>query len=187
MVKRVMEDAPHAGNSVACAAAGGRARRRQLGRGALAHETGPQRRCYPLPLRERVAKRAALSRVRGFCSMSHHRAIADRQRGFARKMRREPTTAEQRLWLLLRSSRLDGQKFRRQVPMGAFIADFVCHECRLIVEADGGQHGSDADALRDEWFRAAGYRVLRFWNNDVLQNPNGVLDIIVLAIAQYRR
>lgn len=70
--------------------------------------------------------------------------------------------------------------------MGGFIADFVCHECRLIVEADGGQHGSDADNVRDEWFRAAGYRVLRFWNNEVLQTPNGVLEAILLAIVHDR-
>ncbi len=118
--------------------------------------------------------------------MSHHRVVADRQRGFARKMRREPTAAEYRLWLLLRSSRLGGLKFRRQVPMGAFIADFVCHECNLVVEVDGGQHGGGHDAGRDHWFNTAGYRVLRFWNNDVLQNPNGVMDVILLAIAKDR-
>jgi very-short-patch-repair endonuclease len=70
--------------------------------------------------------------------------------------------------------------------MGAFIADFVCHECRLVVEVDGGQHGGENDGRRDQWFHVAGYRVLRFWNNDVLQNPNGVLDVIVLAIARNR-
>ncbi len=71
--------------------------------------------------------------------------------------------------------------------MGPFIADFVCHECRLVVEVDGGQHGGENDVRRDKWFLAAGYRALRFWNNDVLQNPNGVLDVILLAIARDRR
>ncbi|WP_325609167.1 endonuclease domain-containing protein [Pseudorhodoplanes sp.] len=113
--------------------------------------------------------------------------MADHQRRFARTMRREPTLAERKLWLLLRSSRLEGRKFRRQVPMGAFIADFVCHESKVVVEVDGGQHGGEADVLRDQWFHAAGYQVLRFWNNDVLRNPNGVLEAIMLAAGRNRR
>ena len=95
--------------------------------------------------------------------------------------------AEQKLWLLLKSSRLAGLKFRRQVPIGDFIADFVCHKYRLIVEADGGQHGDEDDHLRDQWFRTADYRVLRFWNNDILNNANGVLETILLATLQDRR
>jgi very-short-patch-repair endonuclease len=102
-------------------------------------------------------------------------------------MRREPTIAERKLWLLLKSSRLSGLKFRRQVPMGHYIADFVCHEHKLVVEADGGQHGSETDLLRDQWFQAAGYRVLRFWNNDILNNTEGVLETILLATPQVRR
>jgi len=70
--------------------------------------------------------------------------------------------------------------------MGKFIADFVCHECKIVVEVDGGQHGNEADELRDRWFRAAGYRVLRFWNNDVMRNPDGVLEAIALATGQNR-
>ena len=95
--------------------------------------------------------------------------------------------AEQKLWLLLKSSRLAGLKFRRQVPIGDFIADFVCHKHNLIIEADGGQHGGEDDLLRDQWFRAANYRVLRFWNNDILNNANGVLETILLATSQDRR
>ncbi|HKY85182.1 MAG TPA: DUF559 domain-containing protein [Pseudorhodoplanes sp.] len=112
---------------------------------------------------------------------SHHRPIARKHLKFARGMRREPTDAERKLWLLLRSSRLERLKFRRQVPIGSFIADFVCHECKLIVEVDGGQHGDAKDAKRDQWFHEAGYRVLRVWNNDVLKNPNGVLEAILSA------
>jgi very-short-patch-repair endonuclease len=72
-------------------------------------------------------------------------------------------------------------KFRRQAPMGSFIADFVCHQFKLVIEGDGGQHGDEKDAKRDQWFQSAGYRVFRVWNNDVLKNPNGVLEAILSA------
>lgn len=71
--------------------------------------------------------------------------------------------------------------------MDDFIADFVCHEHKIVVEADGGQHGGKADLLRDQWFEAVGYRVLRFWNNDILNNSNGVLETILLATLKDRR
>jgi very-short-patch-repair endonuclease len=99
-------------------------------------------------------------------------------------MRRVPTDAEKRLWRLLRSRQLDTFKFRRQVPIGNYIADFVCHDKRLIVEVDGGQHAENArDTERDRWFSGAGYRVLRYWNNDVLKNPNGALESILAEAA----
>src|SRR5262245_23507878 len=86
------------------------------------------------------------------------------------------TEAERRLWQILRLRQTDGRRFRRQVPIGGFIADFVCHQARLIVEIDGGQHdpASEAEASRTRFLEAEGYRVLRFWNNEVLDNPEGV-------------
>jgi very-short-patch-repair endonuclease len=101
----------------------------------------------------------------------------------ARTLRRDMTKAEQRLWQMLRSRQTEGYRFRRQVPIGGFIADFVCHAARLIVEIDGGQHdpSSEAEASRTRFLEAEGYRVLRFWNNEVLDNPEGVR----AAIAQH--
>jgi very-short-patch-repair endonuclease len=90
----------------------------------------------------------------------------------ARVLRREMTEAERRLWQKLRSRQTEGYRFRRQVPIGRFIADFVCHEARLIVEIDGGQHdpSSDIEASRTRFLESEGYCVLRFWNNEVLNN-----------------
>lgn len=97
----------------------------------------------------------------------------------ARVLRRASTDAERRLWAALRGRRLDGFKFRRQRPIGRFVVDFVCMEHRLVIEADGGQHAdSEADAERTEWLEAEAWRVLRFWNNEVLANTEGVLDRI---------
>jgi very-short-patch-repair endonuclease len=91
-------------------------------------------------------------------------------------MRRASTDAERKLWLLLRDRRLHGAKFRRQVPFGPYILDFVCFERRLVVEVDGGQHAtSTKDAARDQRLRSDGFQVVRYWNNDVLKNPEGVL------------
>jgi very-short-patch-repair endonuclease len=115
---------------------------------------------------------------------SHHRPIPRIRLRNAKAMRHVATDAEMKLWHLLRSRRFDGVKFRRQVPIGCYIADFVCHERRLIVEADGGQHAeSQRDAERDRWFASAGYRVMRFWNNDILENPNGVLEAILADLS----
>jgi very-short-patch-repair endonuclease len=94
-------------------------------------------------------------------------------------MRREPTEAEAKLWSMLRGQRLCGLKFKRQEQLGDYIVDFVCFSERLIVEADGGQHAENAgDAVRDAWLKAQGFRVLRFWNHDVLGNPDGVARVI---------
>jgi very-short-patch-repair endonuclease len=80
------------------------------------------------------------------------------------------------LWQLLRSRQFGGIKFRRQHPVGRFVVDFACVEQRIILEADGGQHdGSDADVRRTAWLEAEGWRVVRFWNNEILENPEGVL------------
>ncbi len=103
----------------------------------------------------------------------------DTLRRFARSMRAEPTAAERKLWLLLRSRRFAGYKFRRQAPLGPYILDFVCMERRLIVEADGSQHAeSPRDVERDLWLRAAGFRVRRFWNADILLRAREVGDTI---------
>lgn len=96
-----------------------------------------------------------------------------------RAMRREATPAEARLWSALRGRRLAGAKFRRQMWVGGFIADFCCVEARLIVEVDGSQHGGARDARRDAMLNAAGYRVLRFWNNEVVDD----LESVLVAIA----
>ena len=94
----------------------------------------------------------------------------------ARGMRRDHTDAERKLWFLLRDRRLDGAKFRRQAPIGPYIADFVCLRRKLIVEADGGQHAeSSADINRDRWLKDEGYSVVRYSNLDILKNPQGVL------------
>ncbi len=93
------------------------------------------------------------------------------------------TDAERRLWSLLRGRRLSGYKFRRQRPVGPFILDFACVEHRLVIEADGGQHADNrADQRRTEWLERQGWRVLRFWNNDILSNPNGAADVILRAL-----
>jgi len=81
---------------------------------------------------------------------------------------------------LLRNRRLTDLKFRRQAPLGPYIADFACFDPKLVIEADGSQHaGSTRDAARDAWFRARGFTVLRFWNHEVTGNPDAVLDRII--------
>ena len=93
-------------------------------------------------------------------------------------MRRGATDAERRLWSLVRSGRLSGYKFRRQHPLGPYIVDFICISKRLVIEVDGGQHMDDADndAARSEWLAIQGYRVVRFWNNEVLMQTAAVAE-----------
>ena len=111
--------------------------------------------------------------------------VSANQRSRARAMRRAPTDAELRLWRLLRDRRLDGLKFRRQVPVGPYIVDFLCAGSRLIVEADGSQHAeSPRDRARDAYLESQGWKVLRFWNNEVLQNRGGVLETIYAHAAR---
>ena len=108
--------------------------------------------------------------------------VGPRQRGHAQQMRRDGTDAERRLWNRLRDGRLDGLKFRRQVPVGKYIADFACFESRLIVEVDGGQHAeSREDRKRDADLAVRGFRLLRFWNHDVLKSTDDVLLTIYAA------
>ena len=100
----------------------------------------------------------------------------------AKAMRREPALYERRLWAILRDRRLEGLKFRRQVVIGRYVADFVCLRHRLIVEADGPQHDDRAeDAARDAWLRGQGFRVLRFPNQQIETRPHEVLAAIVAA------
>ena len=100
----------------------------------------------------------------------------------AKKMRHEPTEAEAKLWSMLRGQRLAGMKFKRQEQVGDYIVDFVCFGSRLIVEADGSQHSENGrDAVRDTWLTEQGFRVLRFWNNDILGNLDGVARVILDA------
>ena len=96
-------------------------------------------------------------------------------RNRARQMRADPTRPEAMLWRALRDRQLAGAKFRRQVPLRGYILDFVCFEARLIIEVDGGQHGDSAsDIARDALFRAEGFRILRFWNDEILQHLDDV-------------
>ena len=102
----------------------------------------------------------------------------------ARKLRVNQTEAETRLWLRLRGRRLADAKFRRQTPIGHYIVDFICLEAKPIVELDGGQHTVNlaADDERTAWLEGQGFRVLRFWNNDVLANIEGVIERILMAL-----
>ncbi|MDP2411097.1 MAG: endonuclease domain-containing protein [Pseudolabrys sp.] len=104
----------------------------------------------------------------------------------ARKLRREQTDAERKLWFRLRDRRLNGLKFRRQMPIKTYVVDFCCESARLIVELDGGQHDvqSSTDAIRTAELESFGYVVLRFWNNDVLTNIDGVVAMIVATATQ---
>jgi very-short-patch-repair endonuclease len=101
----------------------------------------------------------------------------------AKRMRREPTEAEARFWHYAKNRGIGGIKFRRQVAVGRYLADFLCTEHSLIVEIDGGQHGEARDGQRDAELTGAGYRVLRFWNHDVLQDMSAVADSILAALA----
>ena len=104
----------------------------------------------------------------------------------ARRLRNNPTVAETRLRSRLRRKQLDGHRFRRQAPLGPYVADFVCFEARLIIEVDGGQHAERAtDTARTAWLESESYRVLRFWNNDVLGNTEGVVETIRSALARH--
>jgi very-short-patch-repair endonuclease len=102
----------------------------------------------------------------------------------AQRLRCELTDAERMLWSVLRNRQLNGVKFRRQQPIGSFIADFVCQERRLIVEADGGQHADNpADDHRTAFLEGKGYRVLRFWNNEILTNLEAVAQVIASELS----
>jgi len=100
----------------------------------------------------------------------------------ARNLRQRQTNAEKKLWYFLQNKNLDGMKFRRQQPIGNYIVDFVCFERKLIVELDGSQHIDErikiADNRRTSWLESEGFIVLRFWDNEILENTVGVLERI---------
>jgi len=98
----------------------------------------------------------------------------------ARELRKNPTEAERKLWAHLRLRQIGGYKFRRQHPLGPYIVDFVCIEKKLIVEVDGGQHDEKRfyDAKRDKWLEEKGFKVIRFWNNEVLRHIDIVKEVI---------
>ncbi|BBD99250.1 endonuclease domain-containing protein [Sphingobium amiense] len=102
----------------------------------------------------------------------------------SRELRQNATEAEKRLWAMLRRT-LPAAKFRRQVPLGPYFADFVSHSAKLVVEVDGGQHSEEGDAARTAFLGAEGYRVIRFWNKDVMDNIEGVLTQIAATLTPH--
>ena len=112
--------------------------------------------------------------------MKTDEGVSANERARARAMRRAPTETEHRLWRLLRDRRLSGLKFRRQVPIGPYIVDFLCVSARLIVEADGSQHSESLrDERRDTYLARQGWVVLRLWNKDILHDRESVIDTIL--------
>ena len=101
----------------------------------------------------------------------------------SRKLRHNSTDAERKLWSVLRNRQLNGFKFRRQVEIDGYVADFLCAEMRLIIEVDGGQHTPERDARRTAFLESQGFRIIRFWNHDVLQNLDGVWMTIAEALS----
>jgi very-short-patch-repair endonuclease len=102
----------------------------------------------------------------------------------ARHLRKNLTDAEQKLWRHIRNRQIKGFRFRRQAPIGNYIVDFVCFEKKLIIELDGGQHSEqqEYDHHRSLWLKSKGYTVIRFWNNDVLNNIEGIMEVILKKI-----
>ena len=131
-------------------------------------------------MRQRMSKPAA--------TKTTHRT-RPRTLAVARKLRSEMTEAEKRIWYFLRANRFSGVRFKRQVPIGPFNVDFACLSEELVIELDGGQHDADAarDAKRAAWLESQGFRVMRFWNNEVFENLDTVLRAIDLAIGGQAR
>ena len=107
-----------------------------------------------------------------------------KQTAISRKLRKNMTEAEKILekilWQKIRNNQIKGQHFRRQVPIGNYIVDFACLKRKLVIELDGGQHGvnNSCDIIRDEYLKSQGFTVIRFWNNDVIENMDGVLEVV---------
>jgi very-short-patch-repair endonuclease len=100
----------------------------------------------------------------------------------AQYLRQNPTEAEKCLWVRLRNRQLGDYRFRRQSPIGRYVVDFVCPMLKIIIEVDGGQHGTVRDNERTAWLEDEGYRVLRFWNHEVLANIEGVVETVRAAL-----
>jgi very-short-patch-repair endonuclease len=100
----------------------------------------------------------------------------------SRALRKNATDAERKLWSVLRGRQLNGLKFRKQVEIDGYVVDFLCAERRLIIEVDGGQHTPERDARRSAYLESQGFRLIRFWNDDVLQNIDGVWTMIEEAL-----
>jgi len=104
----------------------------------------------------------------------------------AKALRKNPTESEQLLWKHLRMKQLEGVKFRRQEPIDNYIVDFISLEHRLVIEIDGSQHAeSKADLQRDEYLKREGFKVLRFWNNEVLNNIEGVIETVFNELKEH--
>lgn len=118
--------------------------------------------------------------------MPKSRAIEQFKRATAKRLRVNATTAEIILWRRLKRLETHGTHFRRQMPIGNFVADFACPAARLIIEVDGSQHGSEHGRARDkkrtQWLASEGYRVIRFWNSDITQNVDGVMESVYAAL-----
>jgi very-short-patch-repair endonuclease len=149
---------------------------REPGEGASSHDS-----CDATPSPASLARaRSAPSPARGEGGGAAPSGPPRRPVTPARRLRANMTDAERKLWFALRDRRLAGYKFRRQVPVGSFIVDFLSYPARLVIEVDGGQHSeSSRDIRRDQWLGANNFRVLRFWNHDVLSNIEGVLTVIL--------
>ena len=107
------------------------------------------------------------------------------QRNFAKHLRQRMTESESKLWRHLRAHRLNGEKFRRQQSIGPYVVDFVHFGARLIIEADGGQHDeAPHDARRDAWLHSQGFKVMRFWNNEIMSNLDGILVTVMAAVSE---
>ena len=121
----------------------------------------------------------------GVTALLHMPKLADMSVPVARKLRKRLTDAERRLWSRLRLRQLKGVKFRRQASLGPYVVDFVCFEQKLVVEVDGGQHAvvTPHERQRTGWLESQGFRIVRVWNNDALQNTDGVVEHILRCLA----
>ena len=104
--------------------------------------------------------------------------MRNKLQNIAKILRRRPTEAEKFMWRYLKSRQLEGLKFRRQEPIGNYVVDFVCYEKKIIVEIDGGQHCAERDGNRNRWLESQDFKILRFWNTEVLKNAQGVWEVI---------
>src|SRR5262249_25286058 len=158
---------------------GGRERSERPGEGAFNKHPSPASRL----------RRSAPSPAGGEGTEQGSRAVAQSIASKrARALRSQMTDSERKLWFALRDRRFAGFKFRRQVPLGPFIGDFVCFSARVVIEVDGSQHAdSDHDEQRDRWLAANDFLVQRFWNNDVLTNIEGVLTVLLELLHERTR